>query len=255
MFFLRLLLLHTSLRSFEDARTVDGTVYDNFQLACHALGLLTNETESELCFNEAREANYFPAQLRSLLVILIMDGAPAVQILEANADILMADFVESPTVPVHQAHNSCLQEIIATRLEALGRTMSDFGLPEPARGRTEVEQELLHWNQQDCQQFVDEHLPLLTRDEQRAVFDEVLDAVQYKRPLLMYIDLSSGQGKTLLIMVSTAALRAQGKIVLCSATTGLAALNYKGGTTAHSMYKIPITADDEVPKCNVSFNS
>ena len=80
VFYLRLLLLHTSPRSFED---VDGTVYDNYQLACHALGLLTNETESELCFNEAREANYSPAQLRSLL-ILIMDGAPAVQILEAN---------------------------------------------------------------------------------------------------------------------------------------------------------------------------
>ena len=105
VFYLRFLLLYSSPRSFEDARTVDGTVYDNYQMAFHALGLITNETERKLCFNEAREAKYSPAQLRSLLVILIMDGAPAVRILEANADIVMADFAESPTVPVHQAHN------------------------------------------------------------------------------------------------------------------------------------------------------
>ena len=71
----------------------------------------------------------------------------------------------------------------------------------------------------------------------------------------MYVDGRSGRGKTLLMKVITAAVRAQGKIVLCTATTGLAALNHEGDTTAHSMYKIPVTDEDEAPQCNVTAGS
>ena len=53
----------------------------------------------------------------------------------------------------------------------------------------------------------------------------------------------------------TATVRAEGKIVLCTATTGLAALNHEGGTTAHSMYKIPITDGEEAPQCNITGSS
>ena len=61
------------------------------------------------------------------------------------------------------------------------------------------------------------------------------------------LDGQSGRGKTLLMKVITAAVQAQGKIVLCTVTTDLAALNHEGGTTAHSMYKIPVTNEDEIP--------
>lgn len=39
--------------------------------------------------------------------------------------------------------------------------------------------------------------------------------------------------------------------MLCTATTGLAALNHEGGTTAHLLYKIPVTDGEEAPQCNV----
>ena len=87
------------------------------------------------------------------------------------------------------------------------------------------------------------------------IFDEVIVAVRDERPLLMYVDGRSGRGKTLLMKVITAAVRAQGKIVLCTATTGLATLNHEGGTTAHSMYKIPVTDEDEALQCNVTAGS
>ena len=61
--------------------------------------------------------------------------------------------------------------------------MSDFGLPEPVRELTEVDRELLRWNRENCQ---DAHLSLLSPDEQRVIFDEVMNAVQNERPLLMY---------------------------------------------------------------------
>ena len=253
-FYLKLLLLHTTPRSFLLARTVDGTVHESFQAATRALGLLDDNTEGELCFNEAVESGFSPQQLRCLLVTLAMDGAPARNLLENNDNILMADFSELASTPIASAWNRCLQDL-SDRLETLGRSMSDFGLPEPVRELTEVDRELLRWNRENCQQFVDAHLSLLSPDEQRVIFDEVMDAVQNERPLLMYVDGRSGRGKTLLMKVITAAVRAQGKMVLCTATTGLAALNHEGGTTAHSMYKIPVTDEDEAPQCNVTAGS
>ena len=53
-YFLRLLL--TAVRgpkSYEDLRTVDGTSYPTFQAACIARGLLENDQEWVICFDEA----------------------------------------------------------------------------------------------------------------------------------------------------------------------------------------------------------
>ena len=51
--------------------------------------------------------------------------------------------------------------------------MMDFELPEPADDLTELARERLRWNRHSCQGFADAHLPLLTPDEQRPVYEEV----------------------------------------------------------------------------------
>ena len=132
VFYLKLLLLHTTPRSFLLARTIDGTVHESFQAAARALGLVDDNTEGELCFTEAVESGYSPVQLRCLLVTLTMDGAPALDLLESNREILMADLTDRPGTPVDLAWNQCLQDL-SDRLKTLGRSMSDFGLPEPVR--------------------------------------------------------------------------------------------------------------------------
>ena len=82
VYYLRLLLLHTCPTSFDDSRTVDGQLYDTFHEACVQRNLLEEENEHELCFAEAVDSSmYSPHQLRSLLVVLIMDGAPATTLL------------------------------------------------------------------------------------------------------------------------------------------------------------------------------
>ena len=72
------------------------------------------------------------------------------------------------------------------------------------------------------------------RTEADLIYEEVIEAVRLRRPLLMYVDGRSGRGKTLLMKVITAAVRAQGDIVLCSVTTGLAALNHEGGVVVRA---------------------
>ena len=227
-------------------------MHESYRDAAMALGLLHDESEGQLCFNEARESGYSPAQLRSLLVTLVMDGDKhRREILDSNSEFLMADLVEEVCIPTDMTWNRCLRDL-ANRLETMGRTMTDFGLPEPDDDSTKVAREHLRWDRRSCQQYLDAHLPLLTPDEQRPIYEEVIEAVRLRRSLLMYVDGRSGRGKTLLMKVITAAVRAQGDIVLCSATTGLAALNHEGGTTAHAIYKIPVTGSEEVPQCNVT---
>ena len=59
-----------------------------------------------------------------------------------------------------------------------------------------------------------------------------------------------GYGKTFVFQVIASKIRSEGGIVLCVASTGLAAQNLEGGRTAHSRFKIPIDIlEDSV--CNI----
>ncbi|CAN1327045.1 ATP-dependent DNA helicase pif1 [Linum perenne] len=59
-----------------------------------------------------------------------------------------------------------------------------------------------------------------------------------------------GTGKTFLWKVISAKLRSEGKIVLCVATSGIAALLMEGGRTAHSKFHIPIKLT-ETSTCDI----
>ena len=61
---------------------------------------------------------------------------------------------------------------------------------------------------------------------------------------LYMIDASAGTGKTFTERTITAHQRSQGKLVLCAASTGIAALIPPGGLTAHT-FKLPF-GDDAV---------
>jgi len=64
----------------------------------------------------------------------------------------------------------------------------------------------------------------------------------------------AGTGKTFLYCALAAYFRARGKIVLCVASSGIAAQLLPGGRTAHSQFKIPLDID-ELSCCNFSKNS
>jgi len=70
-------------------------------------------------------------------------------------------------------------------------------------------------------------LPRLSAD-QRQAYDKVMDAVLNDHPLLLYIDGKGGTGKTFLLRLITAAVRAIPKIAICSVTTAKAALLCQG---------------------------
>ena len=73
--------------------------------------------------------------------------------------------------------------------------------------------------------------------------------------LAFSLDGPGGTGKTFLYKVICSKLCSNGAIVLCTASSGIAALLLPGGRTAHSMFKIPIDNLSQVSHCCIPKNS
>ncbi|KAG2055082.1 hypothetical protein BDR06DRAFT_825015, partial [Suillus hirtellus] len=97
--------------------------------------------------------------------------------------------------------------------------------------------EQLQYDREQLQQMVEPGVNSLNA-EQRAVFDAVVnDAMQHndQRPGHAYfVHSTGGCGKTYLCKLIASKIRAEGKIVLCVASSGIASLLLPGGRTAHS---------------------
>ena len=72
-FYLRAILQHTPLRSFEDGLCVEGVQYDSFQdAACH-MGLFADQNEAQYAMHEAIHDLRMPKQMRLLFVHLLIN--------------------------------------------------------------------------------------------------------------------------------------------------------------------------------------
>lgn len=108
--------------------------------------------------------------------------------------------------------------------------------------------EQLNYNREQERDLAAEYVALLNA-EQREVYEQVMRCVhrrdnrsisEFNSQNVFFLDGHGGTGKTFVYKTLCHALRAEGKIVLCVASTGIAALILPGGRTAHSMFKIPI---------------
>jgi hypothetical protein len=81
-----------------------------------------------------------------------------------------------------------------------------------------------------------------------------METVESKSGMCFFLNGPGGTGKTFVYNTLCYALRAQGKIVLCVASSGIAALLLIGGRTSHSRFKIPILIH-ESSMCSIKKNS
>jgi ATP-dependent DNA helicase PIF1 len=75
---------------------------------------------------------------------------------------------------------------------------------------------------------------------QKEAFNAIIEHVAHEKAGAFFIDGPGGTGKTFLYNALYAEVRLMGKIVLPTATSGIAASNLPTGRTAHSRFKIPI---------------
>ena len=82
-------------------------------------------------------------------------------------------------------------------------------------------------------------------NEQKRVYNVVLDSVHEDKGGLFFVYGAGGTGKTYLYKTIIARLRGEGKIVLAVASSSIAALLLPSGRTAHFRFKIPIDISDQ----------
>ncbi|XP_055845576.1 uncharacterized protein LOC129915415 [Episyrphus balteatus] len=235
-YFLRLLLLHVKgPQSYENIRTVDGTLCETYQEAAEKLHLLENDREWTLCLQEAVNMQ-MPFQLRQLFAIICLFCSPSnvLQLWITFEQFLTEDF--SKKYNAESSTNRALGELELI-FRQHGRTLEQFGLPTPTQ---RVEQEA-----EDTYNIVEESaVGQLSYDklnvEQREIVDEILIDLQSGKGHSYFIDGPGGTGKTFLYRTLCSILRGEGKVVLCVAWTGIAASLLEGGRTCHSLFKLPV---------------
>ncbi|RYQ82675.1 ATP-dependent DNA helicase PIF1-like [Arachis ipaensis] len=86
---------------------------------------------------------------------------------------------------------------------------------------------------------------LKLNEEQRVVYDKIIDCVSNKRHGFFFVYGFGGTGKTFLYRVLSNRLRSEKKIVINVASSGIASLLLPGGKTAHSMFYIPVDLTED----------
>jgi len=266
-FYLRLLLTTVpGTTSFENLRTFEGTLHQSFKDACIARGLLEDDQEWRQCLREARHmaTGY---QLRHLFVTILHDCTPTdPRALWLEFADHICDDLARQLARLHIRENPSPDEIrdyglylIEQLLSPSGKSLQNFqGMPQ-VTGNWEAN---LHNHLiAEQQQYDSVHQAQLATEciaklnpHQQAAFDKITSAVTTKSGESFFLHGAGGTGKTFLYNTLCYHLRSQDKIVLCVASSGIAALLLQGGHTAHSCFKIPIPCH-ESSICSILKNS
>jgi PIF1-like helicase/Helicase len=90
--------------------------------------------------------------------------------------------------------------------------------------------------------------------DQRAAYDAIMHAVNTQSGESFFLNGPGGTGKTYVYNTLCYSLRSHANIVICTASSGIAATLLLGGCTAHFRFKIPIKLH-EGSTCGISKNS
>ena len=266
-FYLRtLLMVVKGPQSFNDLKTVNGVICETFHEACLRRGLLEDDGEWEICLRDAAEIKT-GSQLRHLFTTLLLFCAPAEpnilweKFRDQICDDLQYKLLQLGRRNVPQTHiydyGLYLMDNI---LRDSGHALTDFpSMPQPQLNWSHTVENRLISQQMDYNPEAENITALrqtssLNMDQQHA-FQQILHSIMFKEGKTFFIDGFGGCGKTYLYQALCHTVRAQGIIILCVASTGLACLLLPGGQTAHSMFKIPIDTLDGDSVCNIAKES
>ena len=248
---------------------MDGQLCPTFKQACSARGLLEDDAEWIACFNEASLWSV-GSGLRPLFVSALVFGNlldPAALWMRFRTNICddlerrIDQHVAGVTIPADfpNAHLDFGLFLIREDLCQYERTLAEYGMPESQlRWQEPVQNQLVaaqrNFNLAEQQAQLDVQLPQLNSG-QRAAYDTIMHAINTDpEHAHFFVQGPGGTGKTFLYTAICRSMRARGDIVLCVASSGIAAQLLPGGTTAHSRFKIPLQCFDGTT-CNVTRQS
>lgn len=90
--------------------------------------------------------------------------------------------------------------------------------------------------------------------DQLCAYNTIIGAIDTSQSSLFFIQGPGGTGKTFLYKCICSYYRSKNEVVLCVASSGIAALLLPGGRTSHSRFKIPLQSTS-TSICNISRNT
>nr|DAD25034.1 TPA_asm: hypothetical protein HUJ06_026498 [Nelumbo nucifera] len=232
--------------SFEDMRTVNGVTHDFYKAACITLGLLDNDNEWDYALIEASiwaTSN----QMHDIFVsiLLINEIANPRQLWNnhwkksKNSQIQLTD---------NELQNWALLEI-ETILNQNNKSLTNYlGMPTPSNNLIHGNLNRLIWQELSYDvttlKVEFEHIYDPLNPQQRLVFNKIMHACMGNIGGFFFVYGSSGTDKTYLWRALILKLRSEQKIVVATATSGIAPFILPGVKTTHSTFKIPIDLNE-----------
>jgi hypothetical protein len=249
---------------------------ETFLAAAIRLNLVHEGHEGVLAFADARDLLATPAELRTMISTLMLDGSHFLSIIvhedgapnESNVISLTDDWCQ------HALNREELYPI-SKRLEDIVEFLHDkaekfaevdgavhFGLP-PRVGRLNyasldlservlriLEEEQQRWNVRvESQRY--NMIQSNLNDEQRALFEFVQDKIDSNVPGISWVFANgpAGTGKTFVADGLLSYVRSKGFIAKASAATWLAAGNFPGAVSVHNLFGLGVSDGVERVQC------
>ncbi|XP_068628087.1 uncharacterized protein [Battus philenor] len=268
-FYLRLLLVNVrGPTSFETLRTVNGVIFPTYRAACEELNLLENVTHWDTTIAEAI-ISASPSQIRTLFAIIISTCFPSnpCNLWHKYKDSMSEDILHQSRLSSRnhdiemneEIHNRALLLIEDMCYLMCGNLLMRLGMPASNREMNDAfNRELERKREYDHQELdlvVQRNVPLLNY-QQKEVYDTLMKAIADENGGLYFLDAPGGTGKTFLMSLVLATVRARSNIAVVVASSGIAATLLEGCRTAHSAFKLPLNLQTiEEPTCNIAKHS
>ncbi|KAL9156089.1 hypothetical protein ABFS82_09G049500 [Erythranthe guttata] len=262
-FYLRLLLnIQRGCTSYEDIRTVSGNVYATFKDACYILGLLEDDKEYIDAIKEAY--GWANGQFLRLLfvVMLISNSLSRAEYVWESCWSNLFDDIKYKHQRRHNNPDDSLKNYALIEIEKIlqsnGKSLRNFdSMPMPLHSSNDTEnRSVLDELDYDVIAMAEELKPYLfsITDEQRKVYDIIMDALSKNSGGMYFLYGHGGTGKTFIWRTLSAAIGSNGEIVLNVASSGITSLLLPGGRTDHSRFGLPIIVHDG-STCNITQQS
>ncbi|XP_021766704.1 uncharacterized protein LOC110731181 [Chenopodium quinoa] len=239
-----------------DLRTVQGYVCATFKEACLKAGILEEDDAASICLAEATEIQ-LPGALRRLFATVLIFCQPSdpAELWRKYYPALSEDFAQKYSGAESKIKKLTVRSV-EQHLEAMGKSLCGCGLAVLMDNNdTEIDRT------KGIQDALDAPIPQACIDSrsllnpaQKEIFTCIMQHIVEGKPGAFFVDGPGGTGKTFLYNALYAEIRLMNKIVLLTATSGIAAANIPSGRTAHSRFKIPMDSDASLA-CSVSKQS
>jgi len=269
-FYLRLLMLNKVIPTlgiystscdigdlYKHIRTHESKVYDTFQEAAVASGIVGDEEVMLEIFTDFETTS--ACSLRSLFVNLTVIGYPTKTIIDMDywIDMMTADLRNQKN---YSDKIEIKKELLLNKLQRLlqsdfNRNLCEFGLPMPQNIETELNIMRIEYPSATQTTLLQElHNRYPCNDEQRHIYNEIIKAIRDVKDArynnrkeecrMFHLNGLAGCGKTALAKKLIAYTRSINGIAIGCAATALAASLYNDNfMTAHSLFAYPVSTD------------